>query len=205
MNDVNAVLDGVHGPVAYAVIALWTIALFWFPTGLVFPGEPFYVVAGVLAAGGQLSLPLTLIIVIVSSILSPTGAYFVGRRFDDWLRNRPEDSKFRRMLVKGEDAVRRRGALAAALSCWVPLLRVTVPTMIGASRYPFPRFLALSASGTTVWCSLFVLGGYYAGPFFTKFAVYVGIALLVALVGAGLVKLVRRVLRRPATVSADQS
>ncbi|MFB7718949.1 DedA family protein [Nocardia sp. NPDC056100] len=204
MVDITAVLDGVHGPVLYAVFVALTLLLFWIPTGMIIPGEPFFVLAGILAASGQVSLPLVLIVIIASAIISPIGAYVAGRRFDGWISSRPADSKFRRLLTKGEAALRRRGAPAAAFACWIPFLRTTIPLMIGASRYSFTRFVAFSATGTTLWSALFIIGGYFAGPFFQKFAIYVGMGLLILLVPLILFKLIRRLVRGPAAKQPAQ-
>ncbi|WP_327145428.1 DedA family protein [Nocardia sp. NBC_01327] len=204
MLDITAVLDGVHGPALYVVFALLTVLLFWIPTGLIIPGEPFFVLAGILAASGQVSLPIVILVIVTSAIVSPIGTYYAGRVFDDWIGRRPAESKLRRALEKGEDTLRRRGAPAAVFACWIPLLRTTLPIMIGASKYSFPRFVAFSATGTTIWSALFIIGGYYAGPFFQKFAIYAGMALLASLAILILYKLVRRFVRRPAPVESAQ-
>ncbi|MEV6060799.1 DedA family protein [Nocardia asteroides] len=203
MFDFSTVLDGVHGPALYAVFALLTIALYWIPTGLVIPAEPFFVVAGVLAASGRVEFPIVLAVVVISNAIGPISTYYTGRVFDGWIRRRPADSKLRRAMVKGEDSLRKRGTVAALFSCWIPLLRTTIPILIGASKYSFPRFLAFSTTGTTIWSVIFLAGGYFAGPVFEAFATYAGMVLLVLLVVVIAYKLFRRFVRRPAPAPSN--
>jgi membrane-associated protein len=195
MFDITTTLDGVHGLALYAVIAALTISLFWIPTGLLIPGELLFVLAGVLAASGRADFPVVLAVVVASNVVGPMGTYHLGRVFDEWIRRRPVDSKSRRALEKGESSLAKHGTVAALFACWIPLLRTTIPVLIGASKYSFARFLAFSATGTTIWSAIFVTGGFFAGPFFEKFATYAGMVLLAALICFLIVKLVRRFVR----------
>ncbi|WP_040865359.1 DedA family protein [Nocardia exalbida] len=204
MFDITTALDGVHGLALYAAIAALTISLFWIPMGLIIPGEPLFVLVGILAAGNRVDFQIVLAVVIASNVVGPTGTYYLGRVFDDWIRHRPVDSKLRRALEKGESSLRKRGTVATLFACWIPLLRTTIPVLIGASKYSFPRFLAFSATGTTIWSAIFVSGGFFAGPFFEKFATYAGMVLLAALVCFLLVKLVRRLTRRAVPAEPNQ-
>ncbi|MCP2298001.1 membrane-associated protein [Nocardia amikacinitolerans] len=167
--------------------------MFWFPIGMLLPGEPFLILAGVLAPSGQLSLPLVFTAIAVTAVVSPSLAFQVGRRIDDRVERAQKDSRIvGRLLTKGEAFLLRRGELAVAIACWVPPIRAVVPLLMGAARYSFPRFLAFSAAGTTAWVAIFVIGGYLAGPIFSKYVGPISLALLAVTLAVALIARLRR-------------
>ncbi|WP_433678293.1 DedA family protein [Nocardia sp. CA-119907] len=197
-------LDSVHGPVLYAVVALTIAVLFVFPVGALLPGEPFLIAVGVLASEGELSLPLALAVVLAAVIVTPLLAFRTGDRIYSRIRRRPADSRMRKFIKQSEDVLDKRGEIMAAVVCWVPPLRGTVPMLMGAARYSFPRFLAFSALGTTVWAVLFVTGGYLAAPLFSRLAVCVGIVGILAAVIPAIAERIKHVRRRRAAAASHR-
>ena len=57
----------------------------------------------------------------------------------------------------------RHGAMAIALSRFMPIIRTCAPFVAGVGRMPYPRFLAWNLLGGCAWVMLFVWGGYLFG------------------------------------------
>ncbi|MFF8652990.1 DedA family protein [Streptomyces huasconensis] len=196
MTALTQAIGGLHGSVIYPAFALLTVLLFLLPVGVVVPGEPFFVLAGVMAASGRISLPLILVALLPSAVLGPYLGYRAGRGLDARLQRTGPKSTLRKLVAKGERALQAHRVLASTCCCWVPPLRTTVPMLIGAARQPLRSYLALSAAGTSVWIALFVLGGYFARSFFEAAATGVGIVLVGVLVPVAMGRMARRRLQR---------
>ncbi|WP_371775724.1 DedA family protein [Streptomyces sp. NBC_01438] len=206
MTALTQVLDGLHGGVLYPAFALLTVLLFLLPVGVVVPGEPFFVLAGVMAASGRISLLPILGVLLLSAVVGPYLGYRAGRGLDARLQRAAPGSALRKLVAKGERALTRHRILASTCCCWLPPLRTTVPMLIGAARQPLRSYLTLSAAGTSAWVALFTIGGYFASSFFEAAATWVGIVLIGVLVPVALVRLARRLLQRgKGTAQVQQS
>ncbi|MFX0579396.1 DedA family protein [Nocardia nepalensis] len=199
MGDITEILDGIHGPLLYLAFALIAVGLFWFPIGMLFPGEPLVILAGSLAADGEISLPGVFVLMMAAATMSMSLAYATGRRFDGWISRRPQ-SRLRRLLDRGENILRPRGALAIVSVSWIPPLRATLPMLAGATRYPFRRFLAFNVVGATVWTTVFMGGGYLAGPLLLGNPRPIVASIIVVLLVVAVAKWIRR--RRADKVTA---
>ncbi|MBH0779664.1 DedA family protein [Nocardia bovistercoris] len=191
MGDITEILDGIHGPLLYLAFALIAAALFWFPIGMLFPGEPLVILAGSLAADGEISLPGVFVLMVAAGTAGMSLAYVTGRRFDGWISRRPR-SRLRRVLDRGENILRPRGASAIISVSWIPPLRATLPVLAGATRYPFRRFLAFNVAGATVWIAVFMGGGYVAGPLLLGHPLPIIASIIVVLLVITATKWIRR-------------
>lgn len=156
-------LQGVQGPVAYAVIAALVFGEAAVFLGFVLPGETAVLIGGVLAATGRLQLAVLLVLVVVAAILGDTVGYEVGRHLGPRaLTSRP----LRRHQGRVEGAqrfLRRRGGTAVFIGRWTAFLRAVMPGLAGISRMPYPRFLFFNAAGGVLWGVAIGLLGYFAG------------------------------------------
>ncbi|SHG59076.1 membrane protein DedA, SNARE-associated domain [Jatrophihabitans endophyticus] len=71
-------------------------------------------------------------------------------------------------------AFARHGGAVVLLGRMVPLLRSVVSVPAGVTRMPVPRFLLLTAAGSGVWNTAFVLAGYALGRRWHRVEPYVG-------------------------------
>ncbi len=133
--------------------------------GVPLPSGLSMVVAGSLAAQGQLRWELLALVATVASVAGDAAGYGVGRVLGDsfldrrgrWLGLTPG----RRARVEGLFA--RWGALAVLLSrSLVSVLSSAVNLVAGAGRYRFGAFLAFGVVGRLAWTSAYLGLGYLA-------------------------------------------
>jgi membrane-associated protein len=149
-------------PILFAVI--------FCETGLVvtpfLPGDSLLFAVGALAAvdtSGTLNALLASVILGVAAVLGNITNYSIGRAIGP-----PAFSgrhRFLRVeyLRQTEDFFARHGAMAIALSRFMPIVRTCAPFVAGVGRMPYPRFLAWNLLGGFAWVMLFVWGGYLFG------------------------------------------
>ena len=107
-------------------------------------------------------------------------------------------------------AFERRGSAYVFFGRMVPLVRSLISVPAGVSRMPLPRFVALTALGSGIWNTAFVLAGYGLGRQWHRVEPYAGTASKIVaalLVLAVVTWVVRRVRarRRSAPVAAPDT
>ncbi|HET9329483.1 MAG TPA: VTT domain-containing protein [Steroidobacteraceae bacterium] len=149
-------------PILFAVI--------FCETGLVvtpfLPGDSLLFAVGALAAvdtSGTLNAPLASVILGAAAVLGNVTNYSIGRAIGP-----PAFSGRHRFLKveylrQTEAFFARHGAMAIALSRFMPIVRTCAPFVAGVGRMPYPRFLAWNLLGGFAWVLLFVWGGYLFG------------------------------------------
>jgi membrane protein DedA with SNARE-associated domain len=189
-----SLLDGILGLdpvlilVATGLLVFAEDAIF---IGFVVPGETAAVLAGVGAGLGHVALWLSIVVVVVAAVVGDSVGYEVGHRF---FGPRVLTSRFlaphRERIERAQAFLRRRGGVAVFLGRFTAFFRAMMPALAGASRMPYPKFLAWNAAGGITWGTLFVVVGYAAGASYQQVERQVGrgIAIgLAVLVVAGLV------------------
>lgn len=149
-------------PILFAVI--------FCETGLVvtpfLPGDSLLFAIGALAAvdsSGTLSAPLLFVLLSVAAVLGNTLNYSIGRAIGP-----PAFSGRYRLLKveylhRTEDFFKQHGAMAVALSRFMPIIRTFAPFVAGVGRMPYGAFLGWNLIGGTLWVALFIWGGYWFG------------------------------------------
>ena len=205
MGHITDALLHLHGPVIYAVIAALVFAEAALFFGFVFPGETAIVVAGVLASQHRVSLPILLIVIVLSAVIGDSVGYEIGRRFGDRLLDTRALRKHRGRLGTAQDLLRRRGALAVFIGRFTALLRAIMPALAGSARMPYGRFLAFNALGGIAWGIGFTLGGYIAGTAFEQVAQWAGRVLAIAVAAIAVIAIFVWWLRRRRHESDEES
>jgi membrane-associated protein len=157
-----------------AAYQLWIypilFAVIFCETGLVvtpfLPGDSLLFAAGALAAvdtSGTLNAPLLFVALAVAAVLGNTLNYSIGRAIGP-----PAFSGRYRLLKveylhRTEDFFKNHGAMAVALSRFMPIIRTFAPFVAGVGRMPYGRFLGWNLLGGTLWVALFIWGGYLFG------------------------------------------
>jgi membrane-associated protein len=196
VGHITDALLGLHGPVIYAVVAALVFAEAALFFGFVFPGETAIVVAGVLASQHRVSLPILLIVIVVSAVVGDSVGYEVGRRFGDRLLGTRLLRRHRDRLGSAQDLLRRRGALAVFIGRFTAVLRAIMPALAGSARMPYGRFLIFNAIGGITWGIGYALGGYLAGTAFEQVAQWAGRVLAIIVAAVVLIAVVLWVIRR---------
>ena len=139
-------------------------------TGLVvtpfLPGDSLLFAVGALAAldtSGTLQAPLASVTLGIAAVLGNITNYAIGRAIGP-----PAFSgRYRFLKVeylhRTEEFFERHGAMAIALSRFMPIIRTCAPFVAGVGRMPYPRFLAWNLIGGFAWVLIFIWSGYLFG------------------------------------------
>jgi membrane-associated protein len=194
---VNQLIMTLAGsPWVLAVVLLLVIVDGFFPP---VPSES--VVVALAAVGVATGLPnpwLVFLVAALGSFLGDNIAFLIGKsvgldRFR-WLRG-PRISALRE---KARSGLERRPAAAILTARFVPVGRVIVNVLAGASGFPRRRFVALTAVSGMAWAGYSILIGIVAGAWIRDNPLLgIGIAVGIALVvGAAVDAIGRRLSRR---------
>lgn len=140
-------LLGLHGLPLYALVGLIVFAEDALFVGFVIPGEIAAVLGGVAASAEQANLAVMITVVVGAAILGDTAGYEVGRHLGPRLLSSRALGRHLRRVDFARDLIARRGGTAVFLGRFVAFFRATMPALAGASRMPYPRFLAYNAVG----------------------------------------------------------
>ncbi|MEU3305788.1 DedA family protein [Nocardiopsis sp. NPDC055551] len=179
---VVGLMETLGGPGVGLAIALENL----FPP---IPSEAILPLAGFSASQGDLGLIEVILWATMGSLVGALALYGLGA----WLGR----DRFRRLadrvpLVKLSDIdrteawFRRHGTKAILLGRMVPIFRSFISIPAGIERMRLSVFLALTALGSAVWNTVFVLLGYHLGEQWHVVEQYVGIGSKVVLAGVGL-------------------
>ncbi|WP_426182181.1 DedA family protein [Microbacterium sp. TWP3-1-2b2] len=173
------------------------------------PSEVILPLAGFAAAQGTLGLVEVLIWTTVGSIVGALALYGIGA----WLGRRRMYAIVERLpLIKTQDVERteawfaRHGSKAVFFGRMIPIFRSLISIPAGIERMPLLRFTLLTAAGSAIWNTIFVLAGYFLGANWHVVEEYAGvfqkvvIAVVVVAVAVWIVVRVRQVRRNRVAV-----
>jgi len=150
----------------YAILFLIIFA----ETGLVItpflPGDSLLFGAGALSAIDStetLRLPWLLLLLGVAAIAGNTTNYLIGRAVGPRAYNGRHRLFRLEHLQRAAEFFRRHGALAIALSRFVPIVRTFMPFSAGIARMSVARFQLYNVLGGIAWVTLFLCGGFLFG------------------------------------------
>jgi membrane-associated protein len=158
----------------YTVVALVVFAEDALFVGFVIPGETAAVLGGVLASRGHINLVAVAAVVVAAAIIGDTVGYEVGRHIGPRILQSKRLDRRRDSLERAQELLARRGGSAVFLGRFVAFFRAVMPALAGASRMPYPRFLAFNAAGGLCWGVAAVLLGYLAGDSYARIEKVVG-------------------------------
>jgi membrane-associated protein len=156
----------------------------------VLPGETMLVTGGVLAASGELSLPLIMLSGAAGAFIGDTACYGLGRRYGP---------RAARLLLRGrrgklayewaERALDRRGMVLIAAARFVPGGRTAATFTAGTTEFRWRRFALAAGIGAVAWGVYNGLIGAAGGKTFEEQS-WKGVllALGIAAVSAGLIE-----------------
>jgi membrane-associated protein len=172
------------------------------------PGETAIVAAAVLAAEGNLSLPLVILAGAVGAVIGDSAAYWIGRRGGGPIKRTVTRFAGAERLEAAERMVQRQGPALVFVGRFLPGIRIAINLSCGAGQMAYGRFLTFDALGALVWSTQAALLGYFAGK---AFADQLWVAFVVAFAVTGLVagfvavKERARVRRERAQAEAERS
>ena len=130
--------------------------------GLIAPGETAIVLGGVVAAQGEISLPVVLAIAWVAAALGDIASFALGARLGRRFihRHGPRVGMTSPRVERVERFYARHGAKAILVGRFVGIIRAVSPFLAGSSGLRFRAFLPWSLLGTLAWASAFTVVGY---------------------------------------------
>ena len=133
----------------------------------VVPSETAVSTAGVVAAAGDLSLPVVILLAAAGAFLGDNTAYLIGRRFgnralDRWFRG----EKAQKRVAWTEGQLDERGGEVIVVARFIPGGRTAVTLCAGTLAFPWRRFVVFDAVAALLWASYAALLGYFGGKAF---------------------------------------
>jgi len=158
----------------YLGIALFIFSESGILLGIFFPGDSLLFAAGLLSAGGFLSVIPLAIIVVVSAILGDSVGYWFGTKVGDNLFKRKDSRFFKQEYVtRTQKFFEKYGGRAIILARFVPIVRTIAPILAGVGTMKYPRFLSYNVIGGLVWGAGMVSMGYFLGSIIPSSEKYV--------------------------------
>ncbi len=180
---------------AYAVVLIFAIFDAILP---IVPSETAVITAGVVASAGGLNLPIIIAAAALGAFAGDNTAYFIGRRWGERAKDRFfHGEKAKRRIDWAERQLTERGGELIAIGRFIPGGRTAVTLTAGTLKYPWRRFAFYDAIAALVWALYASFLGYFGGQAFEQ-APWKGLALAlgIAFAVAGLVELVRWILKK---------
>lgn len=142
------------------------------------PSEVILPLAGFTAHQGDFTLFEAIFWTTMGSVVGAVALYWLGVAFG---RQRMYWVWDRMPLVKTEDLERteawfaKHGKKAVFFGRMIPIFRSLISIPAGIERMSFGLFLLLTAAGSLIWNSIWVLAGYFAGSQWDKVEPYMGV------------------------------
>ena len=155
--DVKALIAWGAIPGITAIIFVETGLFF----GVFLPVDSLLVTAGILAAGGQLSIVRLLIFATLAAIIGDQTGYLIGRKAGAALSVRY--SRFAKKIERAHQFYEKYGAKTIVLARFVPVVRTFVPAVAGAARMNYRTFVTYNVFGGVLWVFSTSLLGYSVG------------------------------------------
>lgn len=149
---------------AYTLLAVLVFAESGVLLGFFLPGDTVLFAAGLLTgAGGALSLPVLVAIVLLTAVTGDAVGYATGRRAGPALFERRAGRVLNpRTLARARRFYGSYGPMAVIAARWIPWVRTFTPLMAGAARMPYARFLVANVVGAITWGAGLLLLGHLA-------------------------------------------
>ena len=164
-----------QSPEAYFIVFALALGDGVFPA---FPSESGLIVAGLLAALGDLQLGWVILAGALGAFIGDSVSYALGR-----FVGRPAQERFlrgdrsKKAVGWAQDQLAARGGLIIIVGRYVPGGRTAVTLTAGLTHYPYMKFVIFDAVAATTWAIYGSVLGYFGGRFFHN---HVWAALLLA-------------------------
>ncbi|MEP6863526.1 MAG: DedA family protein [Deltaproteobacteria bacterium] len=165
------------------------------------PSELVMPFAGILAARGEFSLPVILVINSTAALLGSGISYWIGAAGGKPLLLRY--GKF--ALIRAKDIelterfFARHGKATIFIGRFLPVVRHIISVPAGIARMPLPAFFTQTFLGSTIWGAILIVLGYHFGESFLATArqlKHVDLIIGVVIIGVLIALAIRFVVRR---------
>jgi membrane-associated protein len=174
----------------YLVVALLVFAEEAIVFGLLVPGDTAAILAGVAANRGHLTLPTTLLLVVVAAIVGASVGFALGKFYGERVLKWAVFARYREKLVQADGFFERHGIAALIFGRFSTFFRTMLPQLVGMSSMRYRRFLVGSTVGAIIWGAAMVMAGYLIGQSFAAIvksvdswaAIVVGVIVVLGLI-----------------------
>jgi len=161
------------------------------------PSETSVILAGVLAATGDLMLGGVIVCAAAGAIVGDNVAFAIGRTFGPRIVERFFKGDRRKRIDWAEKQVRERGGYLIVIGRFIPAGRTAITLACGLLEMRWRRFIVFDVAAGVLWAGYATMLGYFGGRTFEEQPLYgFLIAFAVALAVTGLVEGVRWLRRR---------
>ena len=180
----------------------WTYALIFGLAALdvifpLVPSETSVILAGVLAATGDLILFAVVLVAAGGAVLGDNVSYWIGRTAGPWVVRRFFHGERRKRVDWAQKQVQERGGYLILVGRFIPGGRTAVTLACGLLTMRWYRFIAFDVAAGLMWASYAALLGYFGGKAFEESPLKgFAIAFVVALAITGAVEAYRWLRRR---------
>jgi len=149
----------------------WTYGIIFFivfmETGFVvtpfLPGDSLLFAGGALAALGSLNIAILFIFLLLATFLGDNCNYLIGhiigpKAFSGKIKFLNKSS-----LDKTHAYFEKYGGKTVIIARFIPIVRTFSPFVAGVGAMTYPRFILFSITGSLLWVSAFLFGGYFFG------------------------------------------
>lgn len=163
------------------------------------PSETSVILAGVLAASGDLVLFAVILVAAGGAVLGDNTAYWIGRRAGPRIVERFFKGERRKRIDWAERQVEERGGYLILVGRFIPGGRTAVTLACGLLEMRWHRFIAYDIPAGLMWASYAALLGYFGGKAFEESPLKgFAVAFAVALAITGAIELYRWLKKRNA-------
>lgn len=161
----------------YPIVILATICESIPILGLIVPGGIIVHLSGAFAQDAGLSIPILILVTIISAQIGDFIAFEFGRRYGEefLFKIGPRFGFKEEYLFVTHRFCHQYGGLALMTGRFNNIVRPLVPLVIGSSQMSYWKFFAYSSLGCIAWSSFAVLIGYFARESWELMAESVGI------------------------------
>ncbi|MEQ1570367.1 MAG: DedA family protein [Myxococcota bacterium] len=153
-----------YGTWTYAILCLVVFC----ETGLVvtplLPGDSLLFAAGMFAGRGALNPHLLFALIATAAIAGDNTNYWFGRYLGPKVMRNDNSRIFKKKYLDQTHAYfEKYGAFTIVVARFVPIVRTFAPFVAGVGAMSYPKYLAFSVFGGTLWVAVCVYSGYFLG------------------------------------------
>ena len=134
----------------------------------VVPSETAVILAGVIAATGDLVLLAVIALAAAGAVLGDNISYWIGRTAGPWVVRRFFAGERRKRIDWAEKQVEERGPYLILVGRFIPGGRTAITLACGLLEMRWRRFIAFDVLAGILWASYAALLGYFGGRTFEE-------------------------------------
>jgi membrane-associated protein len=152
----------MYGPWIYGILFVVIFAETGFVVTPFLPGDSLLFAAGLLAHGpGGIELHWLVIVLLSAAVLGDNTNYFIGRWIGPHLFRNENSKIFKRSHLDRTHAYfEKYGGKTLIIARWLAIVRTFAPFVAGMGKMEYPKFLAYSVIGGSVWVVTLTTAGY---------------------------------------------